>query len=310
VKPILSGLTFILSMSDTYDEGDFTPTRGYLYITVFDNISITISLYFLVLFYHATKDILAPYKPVSKFLSIKSIIFFSFWQGVVISVMVFFNILFKPTDNWSIGDVSTATQNFLVCFEMVPVSIAFAFTFGYRSFKSGSSDRLLSGSGAVGLIKNFSDIANVSDVLSDTRLAIRKDPSRKRVEELDHFLTLSVEDQNYYTLLKGWLAKKGEDLVKSWKKRYVMLLKHPSGIAYFKMDPYDEAKQDGVKARGWIPLANVTGIEPRRDEAFNLVTNNRTFRFKCSSQEERNNWIKNIADQLPEHITVNLENVD
>lgn len=44
-------------------------------------------MYFLVLFYMATKEELAPIKPVPKFLSIKAIIFFSFWQGVALAVI-------------------------------------------------------------------------------------------------------------------------------------------------------------------------------------------------------------------------------
>ena len=55
---------------------------GYLYITMVYNISISLALYALFLFYFATKDLLRPYDPVLKFLAIKSIIFLSFWQGM------------------------------------------------------------------------------------------------------------------------------------------------------------------------------------------------------------------------------------
>jgi len=55
---------------------------AYLYITIIYNISISLALYALLLFYHASKDLLKPYDPVLKFLSVKSIIFLSFWQGI------------------------------------------------------------------------------------------------------------------------------------------------------------------------------------------------------------------------------------
>ena len=58
-----------------------SPGQGYLYITIIYNISITLALYALFLFYFATKHILKPYDPVLKFLTIKSVIFLSFWQG-------------------------------------------------------------------------------------------------------------------------------------------------------------------------------------------------------------------------------------
>ena len=60
---------------------------GYFYIMVVYNISVTLALYALVLFYHATKDLLAPFDPVLKFLTVKSVIFFAFWQGRCLSLL-------------------------------------------------------------------------------------------------------------------------------------------------------------------------------------------------------------------------------
>lgn len=54
---------------------------GYLYITIVYNISVSLSLYALFLFYFATKELLNPFEPVLKFLTIKAVIFLSFWQG-------------------------------------------------------------------------------------------------------------------------------------------------------------------------------------------------------------------------------------
>lgn len=54
---------------------------GYIYITVIYNISVSLALYGLYLFYFATRDLLTPFEPVLKFCTIKSVIFLSFWQG-------------------------------------------------------------------------------------------------------------------------------------------------------------------------------------------------------------------------------------
>lgn len=59
----------------------FSPGQGYLYITIIYNISVSLALYGLFLFYNATKDLLSPFGPVLKFLTVKSVIFLSFWQG-------------------------------------------------------------------------------------------------------------------------------------------------------------------------------------------------------------------------------------
>ncbi len=41
------------------------------------------ALYCLIYFYYSTKTVLAPIKPVGKFLAIKMIVFFTFWQACV-----------------------------------------------------------------------------------------------------------------------------------------------------------------------------------------------------------------------------------
>ena len=59
----------------------FRADRGYLYITIVYNLTVSLALYALFLFYQATRDLLSPYYPVLKFFTIKSVIFLSFWQG-------------------------------------------------------------------------------------------------------------------------------------------------------------------------------------------------------------------------------------
>lgn len=70
---------------------------GYLYITIIYNFSVSLALYALFLFFFATSDLLRPYEPVLKFLTIKSVIFLSFWQGNYPSVYLFAGAL---TRNW------------------------------------------------------------------------------------------------------------------------------------------------------------------------------------------------------------------
>ena len=55
----------------------------YLYTTLIYNFSISLALYALFLFYFATRELLRPFDPVLKFFTIKSVIFLSFWQGLL-----------------------------------------------------------------------------------------------------------------------------------------------------------------------------------------------------------------------------------
>uniref|UniRef100_A0A0G2K4I7 Transmembrane protein 184A n=1 Tax=Rattus norvegicus TaxID=10116 RepID=A0A0G2K4I7_RAT len=81
VKPVMALITIILQAFDKYHDGDFNIHSGYLYVTLVYNASVSLALYALFLFYFATRDLLRPFEPVLKFLTIKAIIFLSFWQG-------------------------------------------------------------------------------------------------------------------------------------------------------------------------------------------------------------------------------------
>ena len=65
---------------------------GYLYITIIYNFSVSLALYALFLFFFATSDLLRPFEPVLKFLTIKSVIFLSFWQGQFIAFSFFLSL--------------------------------------------------------------------------------------------------------------------------------------------------------------------------------------------------------------------------
>jgi len=77
----MSLVTIVLKAFGKYKDGDFSVTGGYLYLTLIYNVSISVALYGLFLFYAATKHILAKYEPILKFLTVKSVIFLTFWQG-------------------------------------------------------------------------------------------------------------------------------------------------------------------------------------------------------------------------------------
>jgi len=48
--------------------------------------SVTFALYYLVLFFHTLHEELAPYKPLVKFLTIKGVLFLTFWQEIILQL--------------------------------------------------------------------------------------------------------------------------------------------------------------------------------------------------------------------------------
>lgn len=50
-------------------------------------------MYCLILFYLATEERLRPYSPFAKFMCIKVVLFFSFWQTCFLNMLVKFEML-------------------------------------------------------------------------------------------------------------------------------------------------------------------------------------------------------------------------
>jgi len=134
IRPLVTLISAVLEKFELYGEGSYSTGTFYLYSTIIINISVTIALYVVVLFYQAAAEELAPYKPLLKFTSIKIVVFFCFWQSVAISFMTSWGWI--PTlDGWDAGEISTGLQNFLICFEMFGVAILHIYAFPYELYR-------------------------------------------------------------------------------------------------------------------------------------------------------------------------------
>jgi len=126
----------ILDQFDLYHESDMSFNYGYIYILFIMNVSIGYAFIVLASFYHSMKYKLKPYEPVGKFLCIKCVIFFAFWQSVVITCLVKVGVI-TEIGIYDAQKVSTGMQNFLICIEMFFAAIAFTYTFGFEPFTAG-----------------------------------------------------------------------------------------------------------------------------------------------------------------------------
>lgn len=128
-----------------------------MYITFVYNVSISLALYGLFLFYTATRDLLSPYSPILKFLTVKSVIFLSFWQGSWFHFIIFLGFLLAvlgatsaidpivDTDGKELisrGTIAAGWQNFFICIEMFFAAIALRFAFGVSAYADAHSGSL------------------------------------------------------------------------------------------------------------------------------------------------------------------------
>lgn len=102
------------------------PTR-YSYTAVVLNFSQSWALYCLVQFYAAIKDELAHIKPLAKFLTFKSIVFLTWWQGIAIALLYNWGLLRGPIAQEL--QFKSSIQDFIICIEV----INFCFTFSTPS---------------------------------------------------------------------------------------------------------------------------------------------------------------------------------
>jgi len=160
IKNLLAVTIFILVSLNLYDEGAFRFDRGYLYVCVITNISQLWALYSLILFYIVTKDELTPWRPLGKFLCVKGVVFFTFFQSILINVaasltrnireiQVFISFVIIITaiittinlkggedteDMWTESEIAKGLQDYLICIEMFIFAIAFNFAFTHKDY--------------------------------------------------------------------------------------------------------------------------------------------------------------------------------
>ncbi|KAK5814204.1 organic solute transporter subunit alpha/Transmembrane protein [Linnemannia elongata] len=88
-------LTVVLETQGTYCESSWNPKFGHVWILFINFTSVTLATYFLIMFYFTIRADLKEYEPFYKFLAIKLVIFFSFWQSLVVEGFVYFGNVFN-----------------------------------------------------------------------------------------------------------------------------------------------------------------------------------------------------------------------
>lgn len=169
VKPLLAAATLITKYCGKYNEGDFRANSGYLYITVIYNLSITTALYCLAMFWTCVSDDLKPYRPVPKFLCVKGILFFSFWQSVVISILVAADVVTKLGPYTDPEHVSTGWNNVFICLEMPMFAFAHMFAFSYKDYIDNRHTFVA----RMPFYYAFRDAFGLKDVIEDSKATLR-----------------------------------------------------------------------------------------------------------------------------------------
>uniref|UniRef100_A0A3Q2YQ96 Transmembrane protein 184C n=1 Tax=Hippocampus comes TaxID=109280 RepID=A0A3Q2YQ96_HIPCM len=167
VRPVTTVIALVCQLCKVYDEGNFSSTNAWTYLVIVNNMSQLFAMYCLVLFYRALREELSPIKPVGKFLCVKMVVFVSFWQAVLIALLVKVGVISeKRTWDWqSVEAVATGLQDFVICVEMFLAAIAHHVSFTYKPYIQEAEE----GS----CFDSFMAMWDVSDVRADISEQVR-----------------------------------------------------------------------------------------------------------------------------------------
>ncbi|EPS43490.1 hypothetical protein H072_2536 [Dactylellina haptotyla CBS 200.50] len=133
LKPVLAVTTIVMKATDTYQEGYIGLNSGYFWSGIIYNLSVTISLYSLGMFWACMHNDLKPFRPVPKFLCVKLIIFASYWQGFFLSILVWLKAI-PDTPYYTRDNLAAAIQDCLICCEMPIFAIAHWYAFSWKDY--------------------------------------------------------------------------------------------------------------------------------------------------------------------------------
>ncbi|KAG9459522.1 hypothetical protein H6P81_004030 [Aristolochia fimbriata] len=136
IRPICSIFMIVLQLLGLY-----TTWISWTF-TIILNISVSLALYSLVVFYHVFAKELAPHKPLSKFLCIKGIVFFCFWQGIVLEILAAIGIIRSHHFWLDVEHIQEALQNVLVCIEMVIFSVIQQYAYHVSPYSGDIASKL------------------------------------------------------------------------------------------------------------------------------------------------------------------------
>jgi len=130
LRPICSVLGIGAELLGKYD-------YVYWIIMITLNISVTLAVYALVVFYHAFAEELKEHRPLAQFICIKGVVLFAFWQACILSAFEHFGII--HANHWyTVAELDVAIQNFLVCLEMGGFALGHIYAFTAAPYQSSN----------------------------------------------------------------------------------------------------------------------------------------------------------------------------
>lgn len=144
------------------------------------------ALYCLVALYHATHHALEEISPLRKFVTIKMVVFFSFWQGLLLSVLGSLHLIGnREWTTYQYHDLTAGVQSMIVCIECLPAALAFAWAFPPR-------DYMEPGQAPGSFMANVKSMFDVRDIFTDVAELVDDQVRRRSAYSVACMLLVSL----------------------------------------------------------------------------------------------------------------------
>ncbi|KAG0269735.1 hypothetical protein DFQ27_002404 [Actinomortierella ambigua] len=125
LKVFTTFLAIVLEAQGTYCEESWSPKFGHVWVLIIDFTSVSVSTYFLIMFYVTIHKDLKKYQPLLKFLAIKLM--------VTIEGLVYFNVI-KESQYWTTSNIATGLNAFIIDIEMFGFALLHLKAFSYKPY--------------------------------------------------------------------------------------------------------------------------------------------------------------------------------
>lgn len=198
LKPTIAMARFMCKKLDWHgfasaESSSMDPRSPQLYFLILDNVSVFMAFSGLLKFYHAVHEDLSWCRPFPKFLCIKGVVFMTFWQGLVISILASTTQDFGDdvmqrkvnAEQWA-----DQAQDFLICLEMLLFSIAHFYVFPYEEWKEGYRPKEDKDN------TTFMETMAMKDFAYDLKLVLSSGGSKKKTRSRNKKKSSQVDDNN------------------------------------------------------------------------------------------------------------------
>ncbi|GAA5895324.1 hypothetical protein JCM8208_005978 [Rhodotorula glutinis] len=135
VRPLSTLASVIGEATGYYCLASWSPKFVHVWASAAITVSVTVAMYCVLQLYMPLREPLKPYQPVLKFLCVKLVVFFTFWQETALSFLVTVDVI-KNRQYWTAEEIVVGLSALLSCLEMVIFAFLHVKAFSYLPYRA------------------------------------------------------------------------------------------------------------------------------------------------------------------------------